>query len=54
MQHVDAEVLAQREKKESDELKKAKLEAIDHVLWGLPAGKKLQPTSPEGALFSGS
>lgn len=47
LQHVDAETLLNSEMGANKDLKLAKLDAIDRLLWGSEA-KKMPATKPEG------
>lgn len=48
LQHIDAQTLAAELKADADVIKASKLEAIDRLLWGLPAEKNDRPTSSQG------
>lgn len=49
LQHVDASTLLEEEVAMSKDLKKAKLDAIDRLLWGTKSKRALAAAKPEGA-----
>ena len=50
LQHVDASTLLEEEVASSKDLKKAKLDAIDRLLWGTKSKRALAAAKPEGKL----
>ena len=48
MQHVEGSSLRQEEESGSKVLKKAKLEAIDRLLWGTKSKSTMKEQPPEG------